>query len=180
MEIIQIENKILEIRGFKVMLDFDLAELYATETKRLKEAVRRNRNRFPSDFMFELSKDEFKSLRTQIATSNRGGMRYMPFAFTEQGVAMLSSVLKSDKAIEVNIAIMRTFVFMRQFALSHQGLTEQLKAMEEKYDIQFEDIYNAIEHLQEKDIQQTEQKERTRIGFKTDANHKNLKSPYEN
>lgn len=160
-------QRIIEVRNQKVMLDLDLAELYGTETKRLKEAVRRNLNRFPTDFMFELTKEEFESLRTQNATSNRGGARYMPFAFTEQGVAMLSSVLKSDKAVEVNIAIMRAFVLMRQFALSHRDLTEQLKAMEEKYDIQFDDIYNAIEFLQEKDNQRTEQKDRTRIGYRT-------------
>ena len=101
MELDVIQNKIFEIRGFKVMLDFDLALLYSIENKRLKEAVRRNINRFPNDFMFELVEIEFNSLRTQIATSNRGGLRYMPFAFTEQGIAMLSSVLNSEKAIEV-------------------------------------------------------------------------------
>lgn len=110
-----IQSKIYEIRGQKVMLDFDLAEMYGTETKRLKEAVRRNIRRFPSDFMLELSHEEFLSLRSQIASSNtRGGTRYMPFAFTEQGVAMLSSVLNSDVAIEININIMRAFVAVRQ------------------------------------------------------------------
>lgn len=167
MEIQRIEDKIYEIRGHKVMLDFDLAELYGTETKRLKEAVRRNLNRFPKDFMFELTNMEFESLRSQIATSNRGGVRYMPFAFTEQGVAMLSSVLNSDKAIEVNIAIMRAFVFIRQYALTHKDLTDKLKALENKYDTQFEDVYGAIEFLLKKDRQETEQKERKRIGYKT-------------
>ena len=101
------------------MLDFDLAELYGNETKRLKEAVKRNLKRFPSDFMFELTKEEFESLRTQIATSNkRGGTRYMPFAFTEQGVAMLSSVLNSEAAIEINISIMRAFVTVRHYLSS--------------------------------------------------------------
>lgn len=110
-----IQSKIYEIRGQKVMLDFHLAEMYGTETKRLKEAVRRNIRRFPSDFMLELTHEEFLSLRSQIASSNtRGGTRYMPFAFTEQGVAMLSSVLNSDAAIEINISIMRAFVTVRQ------------------------------------------------------------------
>ena len=115
MELQFIQSKIYEIRGQKVMLDRDLAELYGIETKRLKEAVRRNLRRFPVDFMFELNRKEFEFLRSQIASSNgRGGLRYMPFAFTEQGVAMLSSVLNSDVAIEVNISIMRAFVAVRQ------------------------------------------------------------------
>ena len=111
----QIQNKIYEIRGQRVMLDFDLADMYGMETKVLKQSVRRNRKRFPIDFMFELSKDEFEHLRSQFVTSNkRGGTRYMPFAFTEQGVAMLSSVLNNDVAISINIGIMRAFVAMRQ------------------------------------------------------------------
>ena len=111
----QIQSKIYEIRGQRVMLDFDLADMYGMETKVLKQSVRRNRKRFPIDFMFELSKDEFEHLRSQFVTSNkRGGTRYMPFAFTEQGVAMLSSVLNSDAAISINIGIMRAFVAMRQ------------------------------------------------------------------
>ncbi|MBN4081276.1 ORF6N domain-containing protein [Caldithrix abyssi] len=105
-----INDKIALVRGQKIILDRDLAEMYSVETKRLKEAVRRNLERFPSDFMFELSKDEFENLRTQFATSSWGGARYMPMAFTEQGVAMLSSVLHSKRAVEVNIAIMRVFV----------------------------------------------------------------------
>ena len=110
-----IQSKIYEIRGQKVMLDFDLAGMYGIETKLLKQAVRRNLKRFPSDFMFELSQDEFALLRSQIVTSNkRGGTRYMPFAFTEQGVAMLSSVLNSEVAIEINIGIMRAFVAVRR------------------------------------------------------------------
>ena len=110
-----IQSKIHEIRGQRVMLDLDLAEMYGTETKRLKEAVRRNMRRFPPDFMFELTREEYNSLRSQFASSNtRGGTRYMPFAFTEQGVAMLSSVLNSDVAIEININIMRAFIAVRQ------------------------------------------------------------------
>jgi hypothetical protein len=166
MELQKIQTKIYEVRGQKIMLDFDLAELYEVETKRLKEAVRRNLNRFPKDFMFELTKDEFESLRSQIASSKRGGVRYLPFAFTEQGVAMLSSVLNSDKAIEVNIAIIRAFVFIRQYALTHKDLTDKLKDIETKYDKQFKDVYEAINFLIKKDKQQTEQKERKRIGYK--------------
>lgn len=166
MHIQQIESKIHEIRGQKVMLDYDLAELYETETKYLKRSVRTNLSRFPSDFMFELSKAEWETLRCNFSTSNqRGGTRYLPFAFTEQGVAMLSTVLKSDIAIEVNISIMRAFVFIRQYALSHKDLTEKLKELENKYDKQFKDVYEAINYLLQKDIVETDQKERKRIGF---------------
>jgi len=167
MEVLRIESKIYEIRGHKIMLDFDLAAMYETDTKRLKEAVRRNIARFPNDFMFELTKEEFQTLRTQFATSNkRGGTRYFPFAFTEQGVAMLSSVLNSDKAIKVNIAIIRAFVFIRQYALTHKDLTDKLKELETKYNKQFKDVYEAINYLLKKDKQETEQKERKPIGFK--------------
>jgi hypothetical protein len=117
MELELIKRSILEIRGKKVILDFELAKMYQTETKRLKESVRRNIKRFPDDFMFELTPDEWGNLRSQFATSSWGGQRYLPFAFTEQGVAMLSGLLNSDAAIEVNINIMRAFVLMRQFAL---------------------------------------------------------------
>ena len=116
MEIEIIKEKIHVIRGQKVMLDYDLSAMYEIETKVLKQSVRRNINRFPSDFMFELSKEEFDNLRSQIVTSNYGGRRYLPFAFTEQGIAMLSSVLKSEIAVEINISIMRTFVAIRKFA----------------------------------------------------------------
>ena len=172
MQLQTIQSRIYEVRGQKVMLDFDLAELYETETKRLKEAVRRNIARFPDDFMFELTKSEFDSLRTQFATSKRGGTRYMPFAFTEQGVAMLSSVLNSPKAIEVNIQIVRAFVFLRQYALSHKDITEKLKELESKYDLQFNDVYEAINYLMQKDKQEAEQKARKRIGFKTEESDK--------
>ena len=158
MHIQQIESKIHEIRGQKVMLDYDLAELYETETKYLKRSVRTNLNRFPSDFMFELSKAEWETLRCNFSTSNqRGGTRYLPFAFTEQGVAMLSTVLKSDIAIVVNISIMRAFVFIRQYALSHKDLTEKLKELENKYDKQFKDVYEAINYLLQKDKVETDQ-----------------------
>ena len=168
MQLQQIETKIYEIRGQKVMLDFDLAELYETETKYLKRSVRANMRRFPNDFMFELSKIEWETLRCNFSTSNkRGGTRYLPFAFTEQGVSMLSSVLGSEKAIDVNIAIMRAFVFMRQYALTHKDLTEKLREIETKYDKQFKDVYDAINFLLQKDKQQATQQSRKRIGFKT-------------
>src|SRR3989442_273951 len=120
MQLQVIQKKIYEIRGQKVMLDFDLAELYKVLTKSLNLAVKRKLKRFPADFMFQLTQKEWESLRLQIETSKRGGRRYLPYAFTEQGVAMLSGILNSDKAINVNIAIMRAFVFIRQYALSHK------------------------------------------------------------
>lgn len=169
MQLEKIQTKIYEIRSQKVMLDFDLAELYETETKYLKRAVKSNIKRFPPDFMFQLNNPEWETLRCNFSTSNsRGGTRYLPFAFTEQGVAMLSGILNSEKAIEVNIAIMRAFVFMRQYALTHKDLTEKLQELENKYDKQFKDVYDAINFLLQKDNQETEQKQRKRIGFKND------------
>ena len=166
MQLQHIQSRIIELRGYKVMLDSDLAELYETETKRLKEAVRRNIDRFPSDFMFELSKTETESLRTQFASSNRGGSRYMPFVFTEQGVAMLASVLNSSKAIEVNIQIVRAFVLLRQLALTHADLTIKLKEIESRYNKQFNDVYEALNYLLTKDKRLNEQNQRKRIGYK--------------
>jgi hypothetical protein len=166
MESAIIENKIVEIRGVKVMLDFDLAELYEVETKRLKESVKRNMKRFPKDFMFELTKTEFENLRTQFATSKRGGTRYLPFAFTEQGVAMLSSVLKSKKAMQINISIVRAFVFIRQYALSHKELSEKLSTLEKKYNKQFADVYEALNYLIGKEKQIEKQSNRKKIGYK--------------
>ena len=170
MENRSIQSRIYEIRGQKVMLDFDLALLYNSETRTLKQAVRRNLDRFPSDFMFELTLEEFESLRSQIVISKpgRGGTRHKPFAFTEQGVAMLASILNSPKAIEVNIAIVRAFVFIRQYALSHKDLTDKLRKLEAKYNRKFKDISAAIHFLLQKDRLETTQKERKRIGFKTE------------
>ena len=144
------------------MLDFDLALMYDIENKRLKEAVRRNINRFPIDFMFELTEVEFNSLRTQIASSNRGGLRYMPFAFTEQGIAMLSSVLNSEKAIEVNISIIRAFVTFRQFSLTSSELKDRIAAIES----QFPDIYKALNYLVDKDTVTKNNEQRNKIGYK--------------
>ena len=167
MQLQRIETKIYEIRGQKIMLDFDLAELYEVQTKSLNLAVKRNLKRFPHDFMFQLTKTEWDGLRLQIETSKgRGGTRYLPYAFTEQGLAMLSGILNSDKAIDVNIAIMRAFVFIRQYALTHKDLTDKLKELESQYNKQFNDVYEAINYLLQKDKQVTEHKERKRIGFK--------------
>ncbi len=169
MQLDVIQKKIYELRGQRIMLDFDLAELYETETKILKQAVKRNISRFPEDFMFELTRDEYLFLRSQFVTLEKGRGRYskyLPFAFTEQGVAMLSSVLKSNKAVEVNISIMRAFVFIRQYALSHKDLTDQLKKLERKYNRKFNDIYEAINYLLQKDKQDNQQKTRKQIGYK--------------
>jgi ORF6N domain. len=175
MELQVIQSKIYEIRGQQVMLDFDLAELYEVETKRLKEAVRRNITRFPSDFMFELNVDEWAILRSQFASSSWGGIRYAPFAFSEQGVAMLSSVLKSDKAIEININIMRAFVAIRKYiiqaspsSLSNEleEIKERIKALEEiseENEEKFDDIYVALTELAMK--QKLVVEHRNPIGF---------------
>lgn len=167
MHLQKIETKIYEIREQKVMLDFDLAELYETQTKYLKRAVRTNIKRFPSDFMFELSKKEWINLRCNFSTSNkRGGIRYLPFAFTEQGVAMLSTVLNSEKAINVNISIMRAFVFTRKYALTHKELTKKMSELERKYNKKFKDVYEVLNYLLNKDKLDGEQKKRKRIGYK--------------
>jgi len=148
------------------MLDFDLAELYGVETRRLNEAVRRNSKRFPEDFMFELNYKEFTSLMSQIATSNRGGRRKMPLAFTEQGVAMLSAVLNSQKAIDVNISIMRAFVMMRQLAVNYKELADKITALENKYNKKFADVYEALDLLLHDNKAQEDFSKRKRIGFK--------------
>ncbi len=135
MEIEIIQNKIYEVRGRRVMLDFDLAALYKTETKSLNLSVKRNIRRFPNDFMFQLSEAEWSGLRFQIATSNRGGRRYNPYAFTEQGVAMLSGLLNSDIAIEVNINIMRAFVAMRAYLASTSAITAELSGIRAKLEL---------------------------------------------
>ena len=166
MELEIIKNSILHIRGKRVILDFELAKLYQTETKRLKESVKRNARRFPSDFMFELTLEEWTNLRSQIATSSWGGKRYLPFAFTEQGVAMLSSVLNSERAIEVNISIMRAFVMMRQWALNHQELSARLDALVQEYGQKFSDIEQLLNYLIQQDQKQIQQPPRDRIGFK--------------
>jgi phage regulator Rha-like protein len=161
----RIESRILLIRGHKVMLDSDLAELYGVATKALVQATNRNKERFPQDFMFQLSAQEFKSLRSQTVSSNRGrgGRRYAPYAFTEQGVAMLSSVLRSKRAILVNIQIMRAFVKLREILITHKELARKLAQLEKRiegHDEEITAIFEAIRRLME-----PPDKSSKRIGF---------------
>ena len=160
----RIEQTILVIRGHNVMLDGDLAQLYGVTVGRLNEAVKRNEDRFPSDFMFQLTKAEFENLKSQIAISSSkwGGRRHAPYVFTEQGVAMLSSVLRSKRAIEVNIAIMRTFVRLREMISSNKVLARRLTDLEKKYDGQFQVVFEAIRELMAEPTPKSR-----RIGFKT-------------
>jgi hypothetical protein len=156
-----IVSQIHFIRGEKVILDSDLAMLYGVEVKRLKEAVKRNIQRFPDDFMFELTKDENDSLRSQFASLKRGEhSKYLPFAFTEQGVAMLSGLLNSKRAVEVNIEIMRTFVTLRQWLSVHKDIEKKLNALEKNYDENFRVVFEAIRLLMKED-----QKPKHPIGF---------------
>ncbi|NQV37982.1 MAG: ORF6N domain-containing protein [Candidatus Marinimicrobia bacterium] len=158
-----VSGKILVVRNQKVLLDRDLAELYGVETKRLKEAVRRNLNRFPSDFMFEMNDDELNKWRTQFATSNpeKMGLRYHPMVFTEQGVAMLSSVLRSKKAIEVNILIMRAFVRMRELFESDKSLLLKVELLEKELETQGESLKQVIYYVN----QLLEQPKPKKMGF---------------
>ena len=142
-----IEQKILLIRGQKVMLDRDLAKLYGVPTKSLNLAVKRNLDRFPSDFMFQLTEEEFFNLRFQFETSSWGGQRYLPYAFTENGVAMLSSVLNSKRAVQANIQIMRTFTKLREIISANKDLSRRLDELEKKYDAQFRIVFDAIREL---------------------------------
>jgi len=156
-------NKIYQFRGVKVMLDRDLAELYGVETSHLKRQVNRNINRFPEDFMFELTRVEVDSLRCQIGTLETGRgqhLKYLPYVFTEQGVSMLSSVLNSDRAIIVNIQIMRTFTKLRQILSTHEELRKKIDEMEDKYDHQFRVVFDAIKQLISEDL-----KPKRDIGF---------------
>ena len=164
-----IERKIYLIRGHKVMLDNDLAELYGVPTRRLNEQVRRNMTRFPADFMFQLTTEEAENLRSQFATSSsvHGGRRYLPYVFTEQGVAMLSSVLNSDRAVQVNIAIMRAFVKLREMLSTNKELAHKLAQLErkiEKHDDEIKLIFDAIREL----MRPPEPKKR-KIGFRRDV-----------
>lgn len=159
-----IASKIFIIKGKKVMLDRDLAELYEADTRQLTRQVRRNVERFPEDFMFQLTKEEFKSLMCHFGTSKRGGTRKLPHAFTEQGVAMLSGVLRSKRAIQVNVQIMRAFVKLRRMILTHQDLRHKIEEMESKYDKQFAIVFNAIKQLLEPPIQEKKKV----IGFRVE------------
>ena len=163
----KILNKIYVIRGEKIMLDKDLAELYNVETRILNQSIKRNAKRFPKDFMFQLSEKEFKNLISQNVTSSWGGTRKMPFAFTEQGVAMLSSILNSDVAIEVNIRIIRVFTKLREYALTHKEILLQLAKLEKEVkgnNRDIENIFMVLKELIEK--QSSPQNPRQRIGFK--------------
>jgi len=198
MEIIRsIQNRIYEIRGERVMLDRDLAALYETETKALNLAVKRNIKRFPADFMFQLTKEEFEEIRSRVETLEKDGLRlqsetlkkgeslrlqnetlkggrgrhtkYMPYAFTEQGVAMLSGILNSDKAINMNIAIMRAFVEIRRIVLQQSDLKEQLREIKARlgeHDTQLNHIYDAMENLLDEKAAQRKWEDRERIGFR--------------
>jgi hypothetical protein len=192
MQIIRsIESRIYTIRGERVMLDFDLASLYEVETKVLNQAVKRNSTRFPDDFMFQLTFAEFEAikfqidennkgtsqivmeslpnLKSQFVTSSWGGTRKLPYAFTEQGVAMLSGVLKSERAIKMNIAIMRAFVDVRKILLKQNNINEQLTEIKERigeHDIQLNELYDAMENLIDEKIAQLKWNDRQRIGFK--------------
>ena len=158
----RIEKRIFLIRGHKVMMDAHLAELYEVDTKILNRAVKRNLDRFPEDFMFQLSQEEFQNLRFQFGTSSLwGGRRYLPYAFTEQGVAMLSSVLRSRRAVHVNIEIMRAFVQLRKILASHADLVSKLDALEKKYDAQFKVVFDAI-----RELMTPSQPAKRRIGFR--------------
>jgi phage regulator Rha-like protein len=180
-----IQNRIYEVRGERVMLDKDLATLYEIEAKVLNQAVKRNSKRFPKDFMFQLTMDEFEDLRFQIETSEnssssrsqivtlktgRGNnIKYLPYVFTEQGVAMLSGILNSDKAIAMNIAIMRAFVEIRRVLIQENDLREQLKQIKERigeHDIQLNQLYDAMENLLDENAAKNKWEERERIGFK--------------
>ncbi len=193
MEIIKsIQSRIYEIRGERVMLDFDLALLYEVETKVLNQAVKRNLQRFPDDFMFQLTPKEWESIRSQIVTASDGASSSSqivimnrsqivtgsqkhrgnsPYVFTEQGVAMLSGVLRSDKAIEMNIAIMRAFVDIRKILIKQSNINEQLAEIKERigeHDLQLNELYDAMDNLLDEKIAQLKWKDREKIGFKID------------
>ncbi len=146
-----ISQRIFFVRDTRVMLDADLARLYGVETKNLNKAVKRNASRFPFDFMFQLSSKEMRILRFQMGTSKRaqGGRRYAPYAFTEQGIAMLSSVLRSSRAVQVNVAIMRTFVRLREMLATHEELRRKIDAMEKRYDARFQAVFATIRQMLE-------------------------------
>jgi hypothetical protein len=167
-----IQNKIYLIRGLKVMLDQDLAELYAVPTKRFNEQIKRNIKRFPADFMFQLNEEELSNLRSQIATSSWGGRRYLPYAFTELGVAMLSSVLNSERAIEVNIQIMRVFTKLREMIITHKDLARKIDDLEKKFqahDQKIIQIFDTISRMMAVPEQEgPEPYKRHRVGFIAD------------
>jgi len=159
-----VATKILLIRGKKVMLDSDLAKLYGVETKQLVRQMKRNHARFPDDFMYQLTPEEVMSLRCQIGTSNKGGRRYLPYVFTQEGVAMLSSVLNSKRAVQVNIAIMRAFVKLREILLTHKDLAQKLEELERKYQLHETDIQVIFEAIK-KLIEPPQEPPKSRFGM---------------
>jgi phage regulator Rha-like protein len=175
-----IQTKIFDIRNQKVILDFDLALLYEVQTKVFNQAVKRNKERFPSDFMFQLKREEFENLKSQIVTSRTndkantwGGRRKLPFAFSEHGVTMLASVLRSERAIKMNISIVRAFIALWNIAKQHIGITEQLLRIKEElnqrideHDVQLKAIYDTIEDLLDQKMKEKDWDNRNRIGFK--------------
>ena len=162
----RIERQILLIRGQNVLLDSDLATLYGVQTKERNKAVKRNSDRFPPDFMFQLTQEEYEALRFQSGTSKtRGGRRYLPYAFTEQGVAMLSSVLNSPRAVQVNVQIMRTFVRLREMMATHADLASKLAELEQRYDAQFRIVFDAIREL----MREPREKRKPPIGYLTES-----------
>jgi hypothetical protein len=166
MELTTIKNSIQEIRGKRVILDYELAKMYEVETRVLKQAVRRNIDRFPEDFMFELTEVEMKNLTSQFVMSSWGGTRHGIFAFTEQGIAMLSSVLKSKLAIQINISIMRAFVMMRQWSLTYHELAERLEELERSHGKRFDGIEQVLNYFIQKDKQSAQQRQRKQVGYK--------------
>ncbi len=173
MKLAIIQQKIFEIRGQSVMLDFDLAELYGVETRVLNQAIKRNPDRFPKDFMFQLTQRELTNLKSQIVTSSWGGTRKLPFAFTEHGVTMAANVLKSKKAIKMSIAVVRAFISLKQMALQHKDLAERLEELRKElherigeHDTQLAAIYDAIENLLDDKAEKKNWEERNRIGYR--------------
>ena len=167
-DLVQIQNLIYEIRGLKVMLDSDLATLYQVQTKVLNQTVKRNLKRFPADFMFQLTKEEFLNLKSQFVTSSWGGVRKMPFVFTEQGVAMLSGLLNSDIAIAVNIKIMRAFVQIRKLSIEHKDLQEQIYEIKQYFLQYAKDNNKEIDKINEAINLLMDRTKPAKIGFKTD------------
>jgi hypothetical protein len=168
MELASIHTKIFEVRGIRVMFDYDLADLYEVETRALKQAVKRNMERFPEDFMIQLTNEEVEFMVSQFVIPSKqhlGGA--LPFAFTEQGVAMLSSVLKSKRALQVNIAIMRAFVTLRKYALNYSEIASKLCELEQQFNRQFADVYDALNYLMSDKQEREAFEERKRIGFKS-------------
>lgn len=169
MQLQTIQRKIYEAIGLNVMLDFDLAELYEVETRVLNQAVKRNIDRFPKRFMFQLNAKEWESMLSQFVMTypKKRPKKALPLVFTEHGVTMLASVLRSKKAIKMNIAIVEAFISLKEFALNHKEIAVKLKELEKKYDKQFKDVYEAINYLLNKDDQEIEYEKRRKIGFQT-------------